>query len=126
MVVQAHVKPAHAGRDPLGRSESDGGLNGNASAVTAVVDTSSSPLTWLALAAGWSGGPLSAHPKALPPVPPYLTARPVASPSCSAPMRWKRTNAGPACKRGSQRPSRLRKMDWDMSGSGDEIADRPR
>ena len=77
MVVQAHVKPAHAGRDPLGRSESDGGLNGNASAVTAVVDTSSSPLTWLALAAGWSGGPLSAHPKALPPVPPYLTARAV-------------------------------------------------
>jgi hypothetical protein len=187
MVVQAHVKPAHAGRDPIGRSESDEGLNGNASAVTAVVDaksrvrfattralfetfpellrkigdaptdqcpidflrglaaqgrlgeavtvcafllprreavwwacrcarapfgdirhdrahrllaaeawvreptdarrraalslasddTSSSPLTWLALAAGWSGGSLSAHPKMLPPMPPYLTARAV-------------------------------------------------
>jgi hypothetical protein len=40
-------------------------------------DTSSSPLTWLALAAGWSGGSLSAQPKTQPPMPPYLTARAV-------------------------------------------------
>jgi hypothetical protein len=33
------------------------------------------PLSWLALAAGWSGGMLSSHPKAPVPVPPYMTAR---------------------------------------------------
>jgi hypothetical protein len=36
--------------------------------------TSGNPVTWLALAAGWSGGLLSAHPKAPRPMPPYLTA----------------------------------------------------
>jgi hypothetical protein len=37
--------------------------------------TSGNPLTWLALAAGWSGGLLSAHPKAPRPMPPHLTAQ---------------------------------------------------
>jgi hypothetical protein len=36
---------------------------------------SNDPLTWLALAAGWSGGLLSAHPAKPVPVPPYMTAR---------------------------------------------------
>jgi hypothetical protein len=36
---------------------------------------SGNPLTWVALAAGWSGGLLSAHPKAPRPMPPYMTAR---------------------------------------------------
>jgi hypothetical protein len=36
---------------------------------------SGNPFTWLALAAGWSGGLLSAHPKAPRPMPPYFTAR---------------------------------------------------
>ena len=36
--------------------------------------TSGNPLTWLALAAGWSGGLLSAHPKVPRPMPTYLTA----------------------------------------------------
>jgi len=35
------------------------------------------PMTWLALAAGWSGGSLSLNPKAPVPAPPYLTARAV-------------------------------------------------
>lgn len=35
------------------------------------------PLTWLALAAGWSGGMLFSEPKAPVAVPPYLTARAV-------------------------------------------------
>jgi hypothetical protein len=39
--------------------------------------TSGDPITWLALAAGWSGGLLSAHPKAPRPMPPYLTAHAV-------------------------------------------------
>ena len=33
------------------------------------------PLTWLALAAGWSGGSLVATPEVTIPVPPYVTAR---------------------------------------------------
>lgn len=33
------------------------------------------PLTWLALAAGWSGGSLSSNPKMPVPAPQYLTAR---------------------------------------------------
>jgi hypothetical protein len=33
------------------------------------------PLTWLALAAGWSGGSLISHPQIQTPVPPYMTAR---------------------------------------------------
>jgi hypothetical protein len=33
------------------------------------------PSTWLALGAGWSGGMLSSHPKALLPMPQYLTPR---------------------------------------------------
>jgi hypothetical protein len=37
----------------------------------------SDPLTWLALAAGWSGGMLSSSPSPPVPVPPYLTARAV-------------------------------------------------
>jgi hypothetical protein len=36
---------------------------------------SNDALTWLALAAGWSGGLLSAHPVKPVPVPPYMTAR---------------------------------------------------
>jgi hypothetical protein len=36
---------------------------------------SNDPLTWLALAAGWSGGMLSSHPQMPAPVPPYMTAR---------------------------------------------------
>jgi hypothetical protein len=36
---------------------------------------SNDALTWLALAAGWSGGMLSTHPKAPVPVPPYMTPR---------------------------------------------------
>jgi hypothetical protein len=36
---------------------------------------SSDPLTWLALAAGWTGGLLSANPKRPVPMPPYMTAR---------------------------------------------------
>lgn len=36
---------------------------------------SNAPLTWLALAAGWSGGMLSSHPEMPAPVPPYMTAR---------------------------------------------------
>jgi hypothetical protein len=38
---------------------------------------SNDALTWLALAAGWSGGMLSSHPKAPVPVPPYMTPRAV-------------------------------------------------
>lgn len=33
------------------------------------------PMTWLALAAGWSGGMLLSHPSAPVPVPPYMSAR---------------------------------------------------
>jgi hypothetical protein len=33
------------------------------------------PLTWLALAAGWSSGSLVATPEVKAPVPPYMTAR---------------------------------------------------
>jgi hypothetical protein len=33
------------------------------------------PLTWLALAAGWSGGVLAPHPQKPVPMPPYMTAR---------------------------------------------------
>jgi hypothetical protein len=36
---------------------------------------SDDPLTWLALAAGWSGGLLGAHPAKPVPVPSYMTAR---------------------------------------------------
>jgi hypothetical protein len=36
---------------------------------------SNDPLTWLALAAGWSGGLLGAHPAKTVPVPSYMTAR---------------------------------------------------
>lgn len=36
---------------------------------------SNDPLTWLALAAGWSGGMLSSNPQVPAPVPPYMTAR---------------------------------------------------
>jgi len=36
---------------------------------------SDDPMTWLALAAGWSGGMLVSHPKAPVAVPPYMTAR---------------------------------------------------
>jgi uncharacterized protein DUF6931 len=36
-----------------------------------------SPLTWLARAAGWSGGMLSSHPKGQVPVPHYMTPRAV-------------------------------------------------
>lgn len=35
------------------------------------------PLTWLARAAGWSGGTLSSHPKGQVPVPQYMTPRAV-------------------------------------------------
>jgi hypothetical protein len=38
---------------------------------------SNDPLTWLALAAGWSGGMLVSHPQKQIPVPPYMTARAV-------------------------------------------------
>lgn len=37
----------------------------------------SDPLTWLALAAGWSGGMLNAHPKTPVAMPQYMTARAV-------------------------------------------------
>jgi hypothetical protein len=36
---------------------------------------SNDPLTWLALAAGWSGGLLAAHPQRPAPMPHYMTAR---------------------------------------------------
>jgi hypothetical protein len=36
---------------------------------------SNDPMTWLALAAGWSGGLLLAHPEHPVAVPPYMTAR---------------------------------------------------
>jgi hypothetical protein len=36
---------------------------------------SNAPLTWLALAAGWSGGLLAPHPEKPVPMPPYMTAR---------------------------------------------------
>jgi hypothetical protein len=36
---------------------------------------SDDPLSWLALAAGWSGGLLASHPQMSVPVPQYLTAR---------------------------------------------------
>lgn len=36
---------------------------------------SNDPLTWLALAAGWSGGMLSSHPQMPAPMPPHMTAR---------------------------------------------------
>ncbi len=36
---------------------------------------SNNPLTWLALAAGWSSGSLVANPAVRAPVPPYMTAR---------------------------------------------------
>jgi hypothetical protein len=36
---------------------------------------SNDPLTWLALAAGWSGGLIAPHPQKPVPMPPYMTAR---------------------------------------------------
>jgi hypothetical protein len=64
----------------------------------ALQSDSSDPVTWLAFAAGWSGGSLSTFPQSPVPVPPYMTAR-----SARAAILLGTRGIAPA-----ERPTRLR------------------